>query len=98
VQTLTTVTSTEISIVGGTLTTTISSIITQVSTQTTQLLGTIWGESLALVLLAGAVTGFVVPKLHSSPRKGVVCSKCGNRNPAFARGFCVKCGNSLKET
>lgn len=94
---LTTGTSTYTRIVSGVVTATISSISTQVSTQAIQLLGTVWGESLALVLFVGALMSFVVPRLHSRLPRGVVCGKCGNRNPPFARAFCVKCGHSLNE-
>jgi ribosomal protein L40E len=80
------------------VTETITAIITQVSTETTQLLANIWGESLGFILLAAAVASYVVPKLQTRPPRGVVCSRCGNQNPPFARAFCVKCGHSLKET
>ena len=94
---LTTITSTYNTVVGGTVTTTIMSVATQVSTTTTQFLGNALGESLALILLAAAVASFVGPKLLSRPPRGRVCSNCGTRNPPFAKGFCVKCGHSLKE-
>ena len=94
---LATGTSTYTAIVGGTVTETMTAVVTQVVTETTQLLGNTLGEALALVLFAAAVTSYVLPKLHSRPPKGVVCGKCGNRNPPFARAFCVKCGHSLKE-
>jgi ribosomal protein L40E len=97
VQALTTVTSTYTTIVNGIVIATISSVSTQVSTQTTQLLGTIWGESLTIILIVGAVMSFVVSKLRSRLPRGIICGKCGNRNPPFARAFCVKCGHTLKE-
>jgi ribosomal protein L40E len=90
-------TSTYTTIVSATVTEAITAIVTQVVTETTQLLGNIWGESIALILLAAALASYVVPKLHSRPPTGVVCSKCGNRNPPFARTYCVKCGHSLKD-
>jgi hypothetical protein len=93
---LTTGTSTYTTIVSGTVTETITAIVTQVATETIQLLGNALGESLAVILLAAAVTSYVVPKLSRPPR-GVVCGNCGHRNPPFARAFCVKCGHSLKE-
>jgi len=93
---LTTITSNYATTLGATVTATISVILTQVSTQSTQLLGNIWGESLALVLAVAALASFAVPKLRSGRPKGVVCSKCGNRNPPYGGDFCVKCGHSLK--
>ena len=94
---LTTATSTYATLVSGTVTETVSVIVTSISTETTQLLANIWGVSLALVLLVGACVSFLVPKAHSRRPKGVVCSSCGNRNPPFVRGFCVKCGHPLGE-
>lgn len=95
---MTTVTSTATYVVGGTVTATSSITMTTVSTQSTQMLGNIWGESLAFVLVVGAILSFIVPKVHSKPPKGIVCRKCGNLNPPFARTFCVKCGQSLKDS
>ena len=94
---LTTVTSNYEATVSSTVTETISVILTQVSTQTTQLLGNIWGESLALALVVGALASFVVARLSTRRPRGIVCGKCGTRNPPFARAYCVKCGESLKE-
>jgi len=98
VPSVTTVTSTVTSAVGGMITTTNTITLTTVSTQTTQILGNTWGESLALVLLVGASASFIVPKALSKPPKGIVCRKCGNLNPPFTKTFCVKCGHSLKDT
>jgi len=83
--------------VSSTLTQTSTYAVTTVSTQTTSLLGNIWGVSLALALLLGAVASFVVPKVLSTRPKGLVCSECGYRNPPFARSFCSKCGHSLQQ-
>ncbi len=93
-----TVTSTYTAVLSGTLTQTTTYVVTQVSSQTTSLLGNIWGESLALILLLGAVASFIVPRVHLRPPKGFVCRECGFRNPPFARAFCVKCGNSLTQS
>jgi ribosomal protein L40E len=98
VPSVTTVTSTVTSAVGGIVTATSTTTLTTVSTQTTQMLGNIWGESLALVLLVGAIASFIIPKACSKPPKGIVCRNCGALNPPFTKTFCVKCGHSLKET
>jgi ribosomal protein L40E len=92
---ITTVTSTYTMITSGTSTETVSAIITQVSTETTQLLGNIWGESLALILFVSAVASYIHPSLRSRRPRGAVCSRCSNRNPPFAKAFCVKCGQRL---
>jgi ribosomal protein L40E len=92
---LMTVTSTYTTVISGTLTETVSAILTQVSTETTQLLGNIWGESLTLIVFVAAIASYLAPKLHSRRPRGKVCSKCGNRNPPFARDFCVQCGQPL---
>ena len=94
---LTTVTSTYTTVISGAMTETVSAILTQVSTETTQLLGNVWGESLALILFVAAIASYLVPKTHSRRPKGMVCTSCGNRNPPFARAFCVKCGQPLKD-
>jgi hypothetical protein len=94
---VTSVTSSYTTTLSGTLTQTITYSITTVSTQTTPLLGNIWGVSLALVLLLGAVASFIVPRLLSVRPRGLVCSECGYRNPPFARSFCSKCGQPLQE-
>ena len=94
---VTVVTSSYTAVLGGTLTQATTFIVTQVSSQVTSLLGNIWGESLALVLLLGAIASFIVPRLHSRGPKGTVCKECGFRNPPFARAFCVNCGHSLAE-
>ena len=94
---VTSVTSSYTTTISGTLTQTITYSVTTVSTQTTSLLGNIWGVSLALVLLLGAVASFIVPRLISATPKGLVCSECGYRNPPFARSFCSKCGHSLQQ-
>ena len=92
---VTSVTSSYTTIISGTLTQTVTYSVTTVSTQTTSLLGNVWGVSLALVLLLGAVSSFIVPRLFSVRPRGLVCSHCGYRNPPFARSFCSKCGHSL---
>ena len=92
-----TVTSSYTAVLGGTLTQTTTYVVTQVSSQTTSLLGNIWGESLALVLLLGAIASFIVPRVRSPRPKGSICRECGFRNPPFARTFCVKCGHSLTQ-
>jgi carbohydrate-binding DOMON domain-containing protein len=94
---LTTITSSYTTMVNGTLTQTITSVITEASTQTTQLLGNVWGESLAIVLVVAAGLSFAVRRLRLTRPRGLVCSECGYRNPPFATSFCVKCGHSLKE-
>jgi hypothetical protein len=94
---VTTVTLSYTTILGGTLTQTITSVVTEVSTQTTPLLGNIWGESLALVLLLSAIASFLVPRALSLRPRGSTCSGCGYRNPPFAKSFCVKCGHSLEQ-
>jgi ribosomal protein L40E len=93
---VTSVTSSYTMTISGTVTQTITYSVTTVSTQTTSLLGNIWGVSLALVLLLGAVASFIVPRLFSVRPRGLVCSECGYRNPPFARSFCGKCGHSLR--
>jgi ribosomal protein L40E len=93
---LTTVTSTLTSAVGGTVTATSTVTVTSVSTQTTQILGNIWGVSLAVVLFAGATASYLIPKAGSKRPKGIVCRSCDTLNPPFARAWCVKCGASLK--
>jgi ribosomal protein L40E len=98
VPSVTTLTSTITSAVGGMVTATNTITLTTVSTQTTQMLGNIWGESLALVVLVGAIASFIVPKARPRTPKGVVCRNCGTVNPPFAATFCVKCGHSLKGT
>jgi len=95
---LTTITSTYTTYVGGTLIVTNIITLTTVLTETTQILGSIWGESMVLVVLAGAIASYLVPKAHSRRPRGIVCSNCGNLNPPFARTFCGKCGNSLRES
>jgi len=94
---LTTLTSTYTVLTSGILTETVSAILTQVPTEATQLLGNIWGESLAAALFLAAVASLVAPKLHSRRPKGLVCRSCGTRNPPFAMSFCVKCGQPLHE-
>src|SRR5208283_3745996 len=95
---VTTVTSSYTTVLSGTLTQTITSIVTQVSSQTTSLLANIWGESLALVLLLGAIASFTIPRVRSLRPKGSICKECGFRNPPFARSFCVKCGHALVQS
>lgn len=95
---VTTVTSSYTAVLGGTLTQTTTFVVTQFSSQTTSLLGNIWGESLALILLLGAITSFIVPRVHSPHPKGSICKECGFHNPPFARAFCVKCGHSLTQS
>ena len=95
---VTTATSTLTYEAGGTVTATSSITLTTVSTQIIQILGNIWGESLAVVVFAGAIASYLVPKAGSRRPKGVVCRNCGNVNPPFANAFCVKCGHSLKES
>jgi len=94
---VTSVTSSYTTTISGTLTQTVTYSVTTISTQTTSLLGNIWGVSLALALLLGAVASFIVPRLLSVRPRGLVCSACGYRNPAFARSFCSKCGHSLQQ-
>jgi ribosomal protein L40E len=84
-------------IVSGTVIGPVTMTVTEISTQTTQILGNVWGESLAVVALAGAITSYLIPKAGSRRPKGIVCKNCGNLNPPFARAFCVKCGKALKE-
>jgi ribosomal protein L40E len=71
-------------------------IITNPSTVTMQVLGNVWGESLAglLAIIALAIT--LAPKMLNVKRKIIVCEKCGFRNPPFAESFCVKCGHQFK--
>lgn len=95
---LATLTSTYTTILSGTGITTVTMTLTEVSTQTMQILGNVWGEALASVALAGAVLSYLIPKVSSTRPKGTVCKKCGNLNPPFARGFCVKCGNPVQES
>ena len=97
VSSLTTATSTLTSAVDATVIATSSITLTTVSTQMTQILGNIWGESLAVVLLAGALTSYLIPKARSRRPKGIVCGNCGNLNPPFTGRYCVKCGRPLKE-
>ena len=93
----TTITSTYTAAVSGTTTETVSVTLTQVSTETTQILGNIWGEALAAILLLTAALSFLIPKRHPSPPKGFVCRNCGTPNPPYARAYCVKCGHRLGE-
>jgi len=93
----TTATITYTTTVTGSVTQTVSAIVTEVSTETTQLLGNLWGESLAVVLVLGACMSLLVPRARSRRPRGLVCSKCGTRNPPFAKAFCVKCGQSLRK-
>jgi len=83
------------SLVGGTVTATNIVTLTSVSTETTQILGNIWGESLAVFLFAVAIASYLIPKGRSKRPQGIVCRKCGNLNPPFAAHRCVKCGQPL---
>ncbi len=94
---VTTLTGSYTTTLNGTLTQTITSAVTQVSTQTISLLGNIWGESLAVVLLLGAIASFIIPRVHSPTPRGLICRECGFRNPPFARSFCAKCGHPLAQ-
>jgi ribosomal protein L40E len=95
---LTTLTSTYTTILSGTQIAAVTMTLTQISTQTMQILGNVWGEALALVAFVGAVVSYLIPKVSSRRPKGIVCKKCGYLNPPFARAHCVKCGNPLKES
>jgi len=95
---LTTATSTLTYTVGGTVVLPTSITVTSVSTQTTQIVGNIWGEMLASLLVAAAAVSLIAPRTRPKPPKGMICGKCGNLNPPFVTGFCVKCGGSLKDT
>jgi len=91
----TTATMTLTSLVGGAVTATNIVTLTSVSTATTQILGNIWGESLAVLLFAAAIASYLIPKGRSKRPRGIVCRKCGNLNPPFAAHRCVKCGQPL---
>ncbi|HYB83697.1 MAG TPA: hypothetical protein VED86_00075 [archaeon] len=84
--------------VGGILTSTSSITLTTVSTQTTEIIGNIWGESLAAVVFVGAIASYLIRKVGPRRPKGIVCRNCGNLNPPFGRAFCVKCGHTLEES
>jgi hypothetical protein len=68
---------------------------TTTSTQSTQLLGNMFGELLVLVVV-GVVVIMSAPKLLVSMRRGIVCAKCGYQNPPFTRFYCANCGHALK--
>ena len=92
-----TVTSTYTAAVSGTTTETVSVTLTQVSTEATQILGNVWGEALAAILLLSAALSFLIPKRHTTPPKSFICRNCGTPNPPYARAYCVKCGQRLGE-
>jgi hypothetical protein len=91
------ITVTYTTLLSRTVTQTVTSVVSQASTQTTQLLGNIGGELLALVLVVAASTAVIVPRVRSPRPKGLTCKQCGYRNPPFVTSFCVKCGHSLKQ-
>lgn len=80
-----------------TITQTSTSVLSQASTQTTQLLGNVGGELLALVLVLAASAAVIASKVRSQRPKVLACNQCGYRNPPFVKSFCVKCGHSLKQ-
>ena len=97
VPTLTTVLLNYTYALSGTVTTTSTVALTEVSTQATQILGNVWGVSLALVAFVGAIASYLILKVGARRPKGLVCGNCGTRNPPFARTHCVKCGHLLEE-
>ena len=61
-----------------------------------QVLGNALGELLVVSVGVAAIVIVVVPKILAAPRRGLVCGKCGHRNPPFVRSFCTGCGEALR--
>ena len=99
---------TQTATVYSTTTTTISSATTAFAAQTTvstmtrtsiaslQILGNQLGELLVGLSVVAAIASILVPKILAATRSGLVCKKCGYRNPPFVRSFCTGCGEALR--
>jgi hypothetical protein len=73
-----------------------TSTITTTLIAPTQILGNALGELLVGLAGVAAIAILVVPKILAAPRRGMVCKKCGYRNPPFVRSFCIGCGEALR--
>jgi hypothetical protein len=73
-----------------------TSIMTTTLIASTQILGNALGELLVGLVGFAAIIIILVPKILAVPRGGLVCKKCGYRNPPFVRSFCTGCGEALR--
>jgi hypothetical protein len=67
----------------------------------TQILGNALGElivGLASVAAIVVITILVIPRTLMTPRKGLICEKCGYLNSPFVSSFCTGCGEALGRT
>lgn len=74
---------------------TTTSIMTTTLIAPTQILGNQLGEFLVGLVGVAAIASILVPKMLATTRRGLVCKKCGYRNPPFVRFFCTGCGAAL---
>jgi len=74
---------------------TTTSIMTTTLVAPTQMLGNQLGELLVGLAGVAAIASILVPKILAATRRGLVCKKCGYRNPPFVRSFCTGCGEAL---
>jgi hypothetical protein len=67
----------------------------------TQILGNALGElivGLAGVAAIVVITILVIPKTLVTPKKGLICEKCGCLNSPYVSSFCTGCGEALGRT